>query len=380
MAASAVKTLEAANRHIDEVKRERDEFRQELGKLRLQYATLQAEFEELRSELVDLKRDVREKEERRKVSSQPTQPEPLASLSYPPPSYYPPPPRSPQRSELNEMGIFSGPSSARHAPNSGKRAQASQPDGGPPNKLARTERRTSFASGHTSLPSARHAANVSDPGIIILGDMALSRLLDGVNAISVNSYPVSASREQLCSCYGVSPHHAISDITPSKNRGIKKLRTFFLPQASSHPYLPTSPGHSGVIFFDSELSSLKNVTLFTPQNDGSWLMMGEYRLEIGGYLSGHEFCQQSNQTQQFWAGQIMAGPTYQLGRLRDKLLEKCGKGSPNELTEGEVIEALMVGAVTIPIIRVRCIGYDNSLAEDIAQGGHQRQPPRGPRR
>ncbi|KAJ3515042.1 hypothetical protein NMY22_g14553 [Coprinellus aureogranulatus] len=229
----------------------------------------------------------------------------------------------------------------------------------------------------------RPSVRIREDQAFVLPVDVLASYLKDVPPISITPAPsgMHILRQLLQSCYGTLLHQNVQYIDARRNPADKRCpRTLILMRADSHPSMPLTPGHSGII----------TAGRFNPTGKGpyslfrkdlrpglhTWLYLGEYEWSLVGKMSTTVFQRQSEsppsgfaQTHYFLAMRT---------RIALRKAERKGTqgGNSTVIYTDDVISSLSRGEEVIDLVLLRCVSYDWTFMRDIEANFRASQVPK----
>ncbi|KAF9472881.1 hypothetical protein BDN70DRAFT_886459 [Pholiota conissans] len=209
---------------------------------------------------------------------------------------------------------------------------------------------------------------------------------------------LEVSRVFLRVNYGGSDMQFLQHFHADKNPSGNVIRQVVFPQLGLNPYMPSSPGKSGLIFASRhEIVENPPWTVFRRNKEKAvWRYLGEYESVIVGVITPEQFRSQLDSVQHQWASHILGCKKHDVyvamrarialrkaGRIPVTCLStaeenaeegkelvktemaryRSGRGLP--LVREEVVEAFRKGDEAIDIIKMQCVKYDHVFANDM---------------
>ncbi|KAJ2911597.1 hypothetical protein MD484_g8818, partial [Candolleomyces efflorescens] len=270
---------------------------------------------------------------------------------------------------------------------------------------------SSGAPSHSAPPNGdqlptRPSVKVKAEAIILPPD-AVAQYLHGAPHLPIDPAPsdLHVKRKFLREEYGGSDQQFVQYIQPTRNPSSKKKkRCLVFPMPNMNPAMPLVPGEPGLLFASRHevLDGLWGVfRRHLNERDTEWLYLGEYESTLVGKMTKEQFCAQRPSVQRSWAKLLLsqkAFDCYVSMRARIALrkrgeipvneaadgdsyyaclviqeMESIKQGRGKFLTEEDIIDAFTRGDEGIDIIRMQCVQYDRTFAQDIEERYYSRK-------
>ncbi|KAF5381138.1 hypothetical protein D9757_009411 [Collybiopsis confluens] len=174
-----------------------------------------------------------------------------------------------------------------------------------------------------------------------------------------------------------------------------RRRSMLFPLIGANPDLPIEPGSPGLILTAREdILQIQPVSIFIKPSEkitpSLWLYAGGYKLKKAGQLTGEQFAQLPQKTQQGWAKCLdtMKRDVWSLMRARIYLrlhnipltekniadehgkIKKQNKKDPRTLKAGQLdiqdyIDAFVKGEERLDIVEMQCVEYDHVFVQHM---------------
>ncbi|KAF7318517.1 hypothetical protein HMN09_00361500 [Mycena chlorophos] len=236
--------------------------------------------------------------------------------------------------------------------------------------------------GPSRIPTMNTSPRNKKPLNLKAEDISLPASVLAEHLYSVPSYPISptatgisppiyVSRRELQIAYAGNHQSLLTPMHIGSNRHVGAF-----PQRKFNPLLPTQPGEPGLMFASREdVTKHARYSVFSPRDGkgaATWRYLGEYAHTKVGMVSGETWKAQRPEVRNTWAKHIFKIKRGVYKDMREALAGKVKEKEGRELKLSDLVEALCAGdVVTINIVQMRCVDYDEAFAEHVrlAQAG-----------
>ncbi|KAJ3538198.1 hypothetical protein NMY22_g5266 [Coprinellus aureogranulatus] len=205
----------------------------------------------------------------------------------------------------------------------------------------------------------------------------------------------SISRAMMSKLYGGSSNTPFQRILPFEENESQRIAFYARPETNS--CLPKVPGETGLLIGCEELTGGKwggskwSVFVRAPEKDvAEWVYRGEYECQEVGRMTKEDFGAQREEARQRWVETVWAKkddcylevkirillrkeerPVEELRKNDPKLWERLRKelkdGTRDPPTGDDIMKAYRNGDESIPISRLKCVGYDHAFISAVGK-------------
>ncbi|KAF6743381.1 hypothetical protein DFP72DRAFT_128675 [Ephemerocybe angulata] len=228
---------------------------------------------------------------------------------------------------------------------------------------------------------------------IILGNAVVNFYLSSTPTLTIHPAPLKhkLSRRDVSRWYGAPVsrtlwHNMKTATSPDR------VRKFLLPSFETDPHMPAAPGEPGLLLCGRKELLEGAWSLFIPVLDlegeearlKRYRYAGEYESCVVGEIGGTDFENMDRKVKNIWGYKIAFNPNRSDGyfemrarialRKERKAVENLNKEKKaieklpkkkSQVTIRDVVDAFSAGEEVIPIVRMVCVSYDHTFAQEL---------------